>query len=152
MHELSMKPLNEYLLSKNKKHIEKELLDKRYTNVDDLVDDLNEYFGDNLKKPIKVVKSNVVFKPIGEYTKDGIWVEDHFMIEFNNISTRIRFGYHRSYGLMSQVIYLTWKGKNDYGDLYRNGYQFGKDNFLEWIKSHPNKRTRELFNIESASI
>lgn len=126
-----MKQITEYLLSKNRLKVD-DLLDKKYSDIYELVDDLNIYLADRLKKPIKVIKTETKFKPMSPYTKDGICIKEHFIIEFNDTTSRVRFG-NFSGELMMQAIYRDWKGKPEYGTITRfRAYKYGT-NFLEWL-------------------
>lgn len=131
--------ITEYLLGKGKPKVD-DLLDKKYNDVNELVDDLNVFFEGTLKKPIKVIKTKVVFRPKSMYSKDGIQVTDHFVIEFVNTKTKIRCGHFHG-TLMMQEVYKDYKGNNAYGTITRfNGYEYG-ENFLEWLNSL-NKETK----------
>jgi len=149
-----MKDLNIYVTEKlriNKDSNIKYPLDKVFKNIYELVDALNSYF-DNLKKPIKVIKTETLFKPIGPYNKDGLYVNDHFMIEFSNSPTKIRFGYNSKYGLTMQFIYRDGD-KPSYGYMRKfDAYKFGEDNFLDWLKNPNEKNTKRpimnYFGIE----
>lgn len=143
-----MKTINEYLLSKNKSKVD-DLLNKNYKDIYELVDDLNIYLEDRLKKPIKVVKTETKFRPMSPYNNDGIIVQEHFMIEFNDTSSRVRFG---NFGgdLMMQSIFRDWKGKPDYGTITRyRPYKYGT-NFLEWLIGLKDKWTYviEMFKLD----
>lgn len=128
-----MKLITEYLLSKKNNKVYG-LLDKIYNDVNELVDDLNIYFEGNLKKPIKVIKTDVVFKPVSPYSKDGIHVVDHFTIEFTNTTSKLRCGHFHG-ELIVQAVYKDFKGNNAYGTNTRlHPYTYGT-NFLEWVNS-----------------
>ena len=126
-----MKQITEYLLGKNKPKV-KDLLDKCYTDVYELVDDLNIWFSERLKKPIKVIKTDIVYRPISFFNNDGIHVINHFTVEFNDTTSKLRFGIFNK-DLMMQEIFKSFKGNTKYGTLTRfNGYKFGT-NFLDWL-------------------
>lgn len=150
-----MRNINEYLSTKVKtqRYDDPSLFDKNYDDIYELEHDLNLYFGERLKKPIKVVTTDVVFKPTSPYSKDGIYVKDHFMIELEKSGTKLRFGYHKNYGLMMQEMWKDYKGKTSVGTLTQNNaYKYGT-NFLDWLKTlqkdgHKWKAALELFKIE----
>ena len=136
-----MKDINNYILEKL--HLSKDIdssniLDKVYKDIYELVEDLNNYLNQDLAKPIKIVNTEVCFRPDSPYGRNGVYVKEHFMIEFNYSATRIRFGYReRDYGLVMQFIYYNpnQRSKYSYGYMRKeDGYKFGQDNFLEWLK------------------
>jgi hypothetical protein len=156
-----MKNINKFIIEKLKltKGINSKMpLDKVFNDIYELVDALNRYFDDSLKNPIKVIKSEVVFRPDGPYGNSGVYVKEHFIIEFKKTGTRIRFGYRqKDYGLVMQFIYenLTRSGgkKYSYGDMRKfDGYKFGKDNFLQWLLNPENEKLKRViidyFNLK----
>lgn len=128
---------------------DKTLLDKKFSSMDELAEAFYEYFGSTLAEPIKVVKTEVVFRPVSQYSKDGRFVKDHFIIKFNTTPSQIRFGLRRDTGLQMQIMYKDpINGKIHYGNLipnnYTTQYHFG-DNFLEWLTNSKNKKEFSIF-------
>lgn len=115
------------------------ILDKVFKDVYELVDTLNIYFRYDLEKPIKVINSEVCFRPINSNSNDGVYVREHFVIEFKNSKTKIRFGCNMANDkLVMQFVYYNPnpRGKYAYGHMRNeDGYRFGKYNFLEWLKN-----------------
>ena len=145
-----MKTINKYIVEKL--HINKDTvsvhkleIDAVFNSMSELADALNSYFSEKLSKPIKVVKSEVVFRPDGPYSKSGRYVGEHFMVEFKNTPSKIRFGIREDTGIQMQVIYKnTFSNKVSYGDLYPDNFttqcHLGKDNFLSWLTDSKNAK------------
>jgi len=158
-----MKNINKFIIEKLKltKGINSKMpLDKVFNDIYELVDALNRYFDDSLKKPIKVIPTEICFRPTGPYGNSGVYVKEHFIIEFKKTGTRIRFGYReKDYGLVMQFIYeklarSSGSKKYSYGDMRTfDGYKFGKDNFLQWLLNPENERLKgvivDYFNLKN---
>lgn len=158
-----MKQMNNYI--SEKLHINKDskfttgdvnMFDHTYKDIYELVDDLNEFFGDKLVKPIKVVNTKVVFRPDGPFGNSGIYVKEHFTIEFKHSATKIRCGLRSDTGLHLQLIFKLISGKVKYGWMMPTNqcpeYHFGRSNFLEWlidiVKIEEQKALAQYFNLD----
>lgn len=134
-----MKPLKEALINKDiiKNYKNTISLNKPIESFDELVIILNTHLRNYLKKPIKTIKSEVVFK---EYRyKTGIQVDDHFTLEFNNIKVIFRFGIHGGKYLYCQAGYKDKNTKYVYGA--RNPYVLGdKIPFITWMNEYLRER------------
>ena len=135
-----MRKINNYIVEKLKLNKDTKdvsginILNQVFDTTEELVEALNDYFDDKLIKPIKVIKTEARFKPIGPFTKDGIYVQDHFEIRLKGTEPKLRFGFHRNYGLMSQFMFKDYKGSTMYGSMRKyDAYKLGKENFLEWL-------------------
>ena len=141
----TIKFFEEYHITE-KLHLNKDMdnkhpLDRIFKDIYELVDALNNYLDQDLAKPIKIINSEVCFRPDGPYGHNGVYVKEHFIIEFKYSATKIRFGNQRNYGLVMQFIYRDGN-KPSYGYMRKqDGYKFEKDNFLEWLKNPENKKT-----------
>lgn len=131
------------------------LLDKTFTNIEDLAIALNKYFGDDIK-PIKVKYKEKIFRFSG-LSSSRYSVNPHFCIEFNStvnkkIDNGIQFGlliFNNT--LCSQLYYIY--NKDQVSRLRLKGYDF-KSNFLEWLTDpdpddNPSRsKMMELFKIK----
>lgn len=107
------------------------LLDKTFTNIEDLAIALNKYFGDDIKQ-IKVKYKEKIFR-FSSLSSSRFSVNPHFCIEFisNKIYSVIQFGLLISRNkLCSQLYYI--RDKNQVSRLRLEGYDF-KSNFLDWL-------------------
>lgn len=144
----NMKNLNTYITEKiliNKDIKIPHKLDKIYDNIDELVDDLNDYFGNQLEEQIKVIRKSTKFTSSVKLFA-SCTVRDYFIIKLKDVDAIFQFGKIFNDELISQCILKDYKGKADVWHTYK----FKKDNFYKWICQDKQEEysMKEFFNIK----
>jgi len=119
-------------LTKDSKVPGSDYLNKVYDNIQELVDDMNTNISD-LEKPIKIMKSEITFRPSAS-TCTSVRVQDHFDVKRKNQTAYFRFGINNN-NLVYQKIGLFTSNYKYHGRVhFIVPYKFKHDNFAEWIK------------------
>lgn len=121
-------------------------LHKTFANVEDLVNAFNEFFGNTLKHDITINYDHGYFPRDGKSLGMGQEVSGSFMIEFKD-DTVIRCGL--VLGKKRLLMGVGHKTGRDieYDELltpFDIGYNFGKDNFEEWLENLPQEKFKLL--------
>ena len=144
-----MKNLKEVTVEKliiNKDTSIPDKLHKTFANVEDLVNAFNEFFGSNLKHDITIDNYRGYFPKDGKSLGMGQEVSASFMVEFKD-DTVIRCGLVLGKKRLLMGVGHKTGRSIEYDELltpFDIGYNFGKDNFEDWIENLPKEKFKLL--------